>query len=307
MEATCRLSRRSFLQLLGTSTLSTSALTITGCAELFGPSKPPQRVVGISLARHLVIENSGTSAIRDFRISFSVDFHVGGLAENAFNWVDGYPILQAYLPRQWSWGISTPVDFDLLDTRTPFGLDPDAFSFYDTQGQVGDFSTTFVFRKRTLEPGTSWRIPLLYLAGENDLGLIQIYRRVLPQIELFQMPTSLTPTPHENYITLADQEMKISVQVDGTRLYSPIRSIDGTLDFARPNPIYQEGLGAKYLTSYGELIFVTSENTESGSIQVDPEPLPGALVFARRVCGERLYKQVKWRWCVETPNLWHGV
>jgi hypothetical protein len=253
------------------------------------------------------MENSGTSAIRDFRISFSVDFHVGGLAENAFNWVDGYPILEAYLPGKGSWGIATPVDFDLLDTRRPFGLDPDAFSFYDTQGQVGDFSATFVFRKRTLEPGTSWQIPLLYLAGENDLGLIQIYRRVLPQIESFQMPTSLTPTSHEIYITLADQEEKIHVQVDATRLCSPIRSLDGMISFAQPNPIYQEGLGAKYLTSYGELVSVTSENLKSGSIQIYPDPQPEAMIVARQVCGEQQHQQVKWRWCIEAPTLWYGV
>ena len=243
------------------------------------------------------------------RISFSVDFHVGGQAENAFNWVDGYPILEARLPGQWSWGIATPVDFSLLDTRTPFSVDPDAFSFQDTQGQVGDFSTTFVFRRRTMEPRELWRLPLLYLAAENDLGLIQIYRNFLPSVESFEMPATLTPNEHQEYVTLVDKEEKIQVQVDVTRLFSPVKSIDGFPGerVSTPNPIYQEGLGAKYEISSGQLVFVSSANPTDVSIQVDPPSAEKERNRARQLCGELQEKQLKWRWCMEVPMLWYGV
>jgi hypothetical protein len=304
--STHKFSRRSLLQWLGTSTLASSALALSGCTELFGHRDEP-RVAGLSLARSLVLENTEAPPLHDFRLSFSVDFRVGGQRENAFNWVDGYPILRASLPGDWSWALATPSDFIVHDTLSPFGLDPDAFAFGDAQGESGAYSTTFVFRRPKLEFGDPWRIVLLYLAAEDDLGLVQIYRRVRSEIESLPSPNSLVPNFTGDIATVAGEDASVRVHTDATRLVTPIQSIEGFGGKRTPsvNPIYQEGLGAKYITSGGELVYLTSE-LESRRVQIYHHAA-GEETLAQQLCGEHEHRQVRWRWCLEAPVVWHQV
>ena len=294
-------SRRSFLRALGAGLFATGPLVLLGCTEGLPGANLKPTPSGVSLWKRLVVEPSAGRTVRDLRLSFSVDFRVGGDPVNAFNWVDGYPILQASKFGQWTWGIATPMPFDLLDTMSPFGLDPDSFAFQDAQGELGEYSATFVFRRSELKPGESWAVDLFYLAAVDDFSLVHVYREALQTMEIFEPPDTAPLAPDASPISLIDEQQRIKALVDVERFGFPIRSVEALSTDLKPmisqNPIYQEGMGVKYTLGFGEAVFGTSEDVGSDALEIT----------ARRLCGKVDHKGLRWSWCVSAPIVWLSV
>ena len=293
-----RVSCREFLRSFGAGIVTLGALGLAGCSEgLRGGGLTP-KPSGISFWKRFVLAPGSDRPLRELRVAVSVDFRVGGDPVNAFNWVDGYPILQAAKFGQWSWGLATPTLFDVLDTRSPFGLDPDAFSFQDAQGEYGNYSATFVFRRPELRPGETWEIDLLYLCAEDDFALVHLYRQALETIEVPTPPDAAPYEPTLSPAPLADEQGRIQVLVDVEKLGFPVRRVEAVAPDLQPhiseNPIYQEGIGIKYAYGYGKPVFLTGDEVETDRVE-------GTRL---RLCGEAEVQGLRWSGCIASPTVW---
>jgi hypothetical protein len=276
-------------------------LALAGCTEGLPGGELQPRPSGVSFWKRFVVEPSAGRSVRDLRLSASVDFRVGGDPVNAFNWVDGYPLLQASKFGQWAWGLATPTLFDVLDTMSPFGLDPDAFSFQDAQGEFGEYSATFVFRRQELKPGEAWTIDLLYLAAVDDFALVQVYREALQTVKTPEPPDDVPTAPGASPVPLNDEKGRLVVRVETERFGFPIQSVEALSAELMPmisqNPIYREGIGVKYTVGFGERVFGTSEDVGSDT----------AELATRRLCGKVDHKGLQWSWCVSAPIVWLSI
>lgn len=100
--------------------------------------------------------NIGELPIENLRFSRSADLDVNGGFSNAFDVFDtplGNTIIGAWNNGAQFFGMATAAPFTIADSLTFANSNPDAFSNRDANGQVGDFSSSYVYALASLAAG----------------------------------------------------------------------------------------------------------------------------------------------------------